>query len=470
MVAVSMNGHGHMTVNGGSAGTGAGGGGGRIGISVPSVGDFHGSHTAYGGKGNTASGASGTVYVNYQQAGGVKKTLVIVDNQGQSSTATTVLTDIASLSTLRIMRNAKAKISGSKIKIQTIEGDYSGLVTVQRGQEFDIATQYGTVEAYSLQCKILISDSGTAILPAKLHLEDASFSPDEPYNLDVKGTMVGVQELVVAKSGKARISSTSISGPRASQLSPAGTLSLTKLDINTGGYLELGTDSDSKFTVEILSIINVINVKFGGEMYGKYLSIKAKDLQVAAKLEVAISGTTTLNGRMESDGKDGTQTDDGGGSGGSISIITRSIKGYGYVSVVGGSGRSSGGGGGGGRITLDAMNDYEFTGKYLMRGGSSSSSQAGGAGTAYLLYRVNRLNYYVLIMDNAGATGTSISSTYIDITSVTNFEVDQFRIGDQTLVVLRSSGVHYVGRSLSCGSDSVISVMDEVTFLSLIHI
>lgn len=532
VVAVSMNGHGHMTVNGGSAGTGAGGGGGRIGISVPSVGDFHGSHAAYGGKGNTASGASGTVYVNYQQAGGVKKTLVIVDNQGQSSTATTVLTDIASLSILRIMRNAKAKISGSKIKIQTIEGDYLGLVTVQRGQEFDIATRYGTVEAYSLQCKILISDSGTAILPAKLHLEDASFSPDEPYNLDVKGTMVGMQELVVAKGGKARISSTSISGPRASQLSPAGTLSLTKLDVNTGGYLELGTDSDSKFTVEILSIINV---KFGGEIYGKYLSIKAKDLQVAytgilgvsgggfsadqgpgagqsgsggsyggnggmavsgslalndtygsidsanlfgsgggsgsgkggsggGKLEVAISGTTTLNGRMESDGKDGTQTDDGGGSGGSISIITRSIKGYGYVSVVGGSGRSSGGGGGGGRITLDAMNDYEFTGKYLMRGGSSSSSQAGGAGTAYLLYRVNRLNYYVLIMDNAGATGTSISSTYIDITSVTNFEVDQFRIGDQTLVVLRSSGVHYVGRSLSCGSDSVISVMDEVTF------
>lgn len=70
----------------------------------------------------------------------------------------------------------------------------------------------------------------------------------------------------------------------------------------------------------------------------------------------------------------------------------------------------------------------------------------------------------MLITDNAGATGSSISSTYIDITSVTNFEVDQFRIGDQTLVVLRSPGVHYVGRSLSCGSDSVISVMDEVTF------
>lgn len=50
---------------------------------------------------------------------------------------------------------------------------------------------------------------------------------------------------------------------------------MIKLDVNIGGYLELGTDFDSKFIVEILSIINV---KFGGEIYGKYLSIKVKDL------------------------------------------------------------------------------------------------------------------------------------------------------------------------------------------------
>lgn len=50
---------------------------------------------------------------------------------------------------------------------------------------------------------------------------------------------------------------------------------MIKLDVNIGGYLELGMDFDSKFIVEILSIINV---KFGGEIYGKYLSIKVKDL------------------------------------------------------------------------------------------------------------------------------------------------------------------------------------------------
>lgn len=87
------------------------------------------------------------------------------------------------------------------------------------------------------------------------------------------------------------------------------------------------------------------------------------------KLEVVISGIMIFNGRMEFDGKDGIQIDDGGGFGGFILIIICSIKGYGYVFVVGGSGRLLGGGGGGGRIILDVMNDYEFIGKYLMRGG-----------------------------------------------------------------------------------------------------
>lgn len=67
-------------------------------------------------------------------------------------------------------------------------------------------------------------------------------------------------------------------------------------------------------------------------------------------------------------------------------------------------------------------------------------------------------------MDNVGVIGISIFLIYIDIIFVINFEVDQFRIGDQILVVLRFFGVYYVGRFLFCGSDSVISVMDEVIF------
>ena len=532
VTAASLVGHGHMTVDGGSSSNGAGGGGGRIGISVPSVEDFHGTHTAFGGKGSNANGASGSVYIDYQQAGGVKKNLVVLDNRGQLSASMTVLTGVLSLSTLRIMRNSRAKISGSNIKIQTIEGDYTGLLTALAGQEFDIATQYGTQEAYSLQCKIVISELATAILPAKLQIQDASLSASEAYNLDVQGTMVGVQELVVASGGRAQITSSSNSGPRASQLSPTGTLSLTRLDVNTGGYLALGTDSDTKFMLDVLSSINV---KFGGEIYGRYLRTQSADLQVAytgtlgvtgggfpadqgpgagqggsggsyggnggrsssgsqalkdtygsvftadlfgsgggsnvgnggaggGKLEVEVRGTITLNGNMESNGQNGVQKS-GGGSGGSISISTRNIRGYGYVSVVGGSGGSSGGGGGGGgRITLDATNEYNFTGRYVVRGGSSTLSQAGGAGTAHLLYRVNRLEYFTLITDNSGTTGTNFSATFIDVTSTSTFEVDQFKIGDQTLVVLRSPGVHYIRRSLSCGSDSVISVRDEVTF------
>lgn len=87
--------------------------------------------------------------------------------------------------------------------------------------------------------------------------------------------MVGMQELVVVKGGKVRILFISILGFRVLQLFFVGILFLIKLDVNIGGYLELGIDFDSKFIVEILSIINV---KFGGEIYGKYLSIKVKDL------------------------------------------------------------------------------------------------------------------------------------------------------------------------------------------------
>jgi hypothetical protein len=56
------------------------------------------------------------------------------------------------------------------------------------------------------------------------------------------------------------------------------------------------------------------------------------------------------------------------------------IVGAGSLSVIGGN-ATTGGGGGGGRVYLDATGDYNFTGKYVLKGGNSNKSEAGGAGT-----------------------------------------------------------------------------------------
>lgn len=114
-------------------------------------------------------------------------------------------------------------------------------------------------------------------------------------------------------------------------------------------------------------------------------------------IRLAARKTVTIDGLVGANGEDGKNTSTGGGSGGSIWILSKSFKGNGEVRASGGNGlSSSSGGGGGGRISID-FDNRTFSGKIDAFGGASSK-EAGGAGTIYLHNKF--LDFKQLIVDN----------------------------------------------------------------------
>jgi len=96
-------------------------------------------------------------------------------------------------------------------------------------------------------------------------------------------------------------------------------------------------------------------------------------------IQLTISGTLTLNGRISADGSDSLVVCDNrsaGGSGGSGYITTENLTGSGTIHSNGGqSGPSGGGGGGGGRIAI-YFEASTFTGTAEANGGQESSETA----------------------------------------------------------------------------------------------
>jgi len=105
-------------------------------------------------------------------------------------------------------------------------------------------------------------------------------------------------------------------------------------------------------------------------------------------IHITARNSLEVHGSVTAAGQAGVPTA-GGGSGGSIKLVSPMFDGFGSISVAGGSGGSIvtvssstnyiGGGGGGGRLAVYASNNT-FTGQLSAFGGSSSS-EAGGAGT-----------------------------------------------------------------------------------------
>ena len=445
----SIEGHGLISASGGDGDTN-GGGGGRISVITQTYSAFYGSLVSYGGSGSSQPGAAGTVYEEYSQSGNTIKN-IIVNNNKHVTDAVTMVSDVNDLTELKISGNSKIMFADTltnPIAIRKITGDYSGVLTIQPSQSMEIATVYGTVSPYALQCKLVVPETAYAELPPKLLLKDDDIGSDWN-NLEVAGGISGLQELIVATGGRAIINSTGQSGTE-----PAGTFSVSKLDVTTNGELFLGTDTMNEYTIKV---VNGLNVKYGGTLTGRNLSITATPiLQVAYNGSLNVDGgsqvggsgngadgaggshggsggaseagvepfekytgelhtateagsvggdlggsiggfgggaiqitdvtTLTLNGLISANGKTG-KGGSGGGSGGAISLTNiQDVTGSGSLSVKGGS-SDSGGGGGGGRIRFVVSGDMNFEGSYLLQGGSSTSGGAGGAGTASVNYK-----------------------------------------------------------------------------------
>jgi hypothetical protein len=155
-----------------------------------------------------------------------------------------------------------------------------------------------------------------------------------------------------------------------------------------------------------------------------------------------ISGTSTIDGKLTSNGTGGA----GAGAGGSIYIITDTLTGSGPITASGGQGTFSGdGAGGGGRIAV-YYDTYSFTGTIEATGGDSTGDgNEGGAGTVYL-------------KDNAQDYGSLMIINQPD-----------FTVDDET--ILNSSflgGNHLVNLTITNGSDVDINSYLNITNLKIL--
>ena len=504
--STSIEGHGQISASGGDGDTN-GGGGGRIAIITGLYSSFYGSLVSYGGAGSSQAGAAGTIYEEYTKSGNTIKN-IIVNNNGQVTDAVTFVSDVNDLTELKISGNSKivfADTLTNPIAIRKITGDYSGVLTVGPGQSMEIATVYGTVSPYALQCKLVVPETAYAELPPKLLLKDDDLGSDWN-NLEVAGGISGLQELTVATGGRAIINSTGQSGSE-----PAGTFSVSKLDVTTDGELFLGTDNEDQYT---LKVVNGLNVKYGGTLTGRNLSITATPiLQVAyngllnvdagsqvggagngadgsggshggtggasaagveptekyigelhtATETGAVGGdfdgntggfgggvikivgvtTLTLNGKISADGE-AVNTSAGGGSGGAISLTDiQDVTGSGSLSVKGGD-SDSGGGGGGGRVRFVITGDMNYEGTYDLQGGSSTTGGPGGSGAASVNYKLT------------GVFGTLLD-VHIDNSDVSGAED---AVGGKTYIDIPDTEVSEVS-NLNIGDNTTVHILTE---------
>ena len=154
-----------------------------------------------------------------------------------------------------------------------------------------------------------------------------------------------------------------------------------------------------------------------------------------------------INGLVTAKGGNGSGTNAGGGSGGSIFIKTTNMTGHGELNVEGGKGSGMGGCGSGGRIAIHCRWRYKYGGKIKDKGGQSVVSGVNlgaAAGTGYkeenyrpLAYRIRkhlkktndtilRVDHTYLHVDNEGFNVPG--ATYLMEENTIVYEFDELEL------------------------------------------
>lgn len=369
----------------GKGGGGGGGGGGRIAVKARDMNLFIGKLTAEGGKG-TEAGASGTIYLNFFKSGkNVHK--IQVWNSGQTSNAVTDLSDDLPANFVLDIRNNVTVAVPTTIKtlsIEQIDGDFTGTILVSDNQFMEIATKFGTKHPYALKCKVRIASKGMVKFPSKLLLTDSNILPNDSPNLEVKGTIIGVLDMVVASGSRVSFSTTARTGVNPQTLDPIATLSFTNLTVTSNGLLEFGLDN---LTPLNLLLHQSFNIMYKGTVHGRYLQIETSDMALSYNGLLSADSLGHLAGKGKGAGAPGNGASYGGTGGiagtanpspftGQFgSIFTASSPGSG-----GGNTSSGVGGPGGGVLRIRSKNTFSHHGKISSNGGSANKDAGGGSG------------------------------------------------------------------------------------------
>ena len=126
-----------------------------------------------------------------------------------------------------------------------------------------------------------------------------------------------------------------------------------------------------------------------------------------------------INGLVSAKGFNGTGTNAGGGSGGSIFIKTTNMTGHGELNVEGGRGSGGGGCGAGGRIAIHCRWRYKYGGKFKDKGGQSTYggvNLGAAAGTAYKEENNRPLDYRIRkYLKKTNETILRVDHTYLHV-------------------------------------------------------
>jgi hypothetical protein len=326
LTASNLSGSGVISANGGAGQLpyGGGGGGGVVNVSTTSANQFPGVITAYGGNGGMAGGA-GLVLEQF----GASVPQVIIDNGGLSGTNT----------------------------------PFSG---VSLSSDYDVSILHGAIVSISdnpSEMLNLLVGSNSFLVSTSLDLVNLTFLG----NVTIQPTGGVILDALGDPAGKGIGVGLSIQGT---------------LGGGGGGYGGFGGSAQGGAQ--------------GGEVYGTPTepasfgsggavassSFGLGGGQGGGALEMRITGTLLVQGRISANGANGLTTGGGGGSGGSVWLTVGTLAGNGAITANGGSGQlPSGGGGGGGRIGIAAPTN-QFIGLLTAFGGPGFVP--GGPGSVYI--------------------------------------------------------------------------------------
>jgi hypothetical protein len=175
-----------------------------------------------------------------------------------------------------------------------------------------------------------------------------------------------------------------------------------------GGYGGLGSNAVSQGIGggSYGSIMAPIDVGSGGAsgLYSGNVGAGAG----GGAIQLAVSGSLQVDGRISAEGAPGYGLGSGGGSGGSLWLSASTVTGAGVISANGGAGDyPSGSGGGGGRIAIYYRTNL-FAGTLMARGGAGWNY--GGAGTVFL--QASNSVVPQLTIDNGGSSGARTRLDY----------------------------------------------------------
>jgi hypothetical protein len=345
----TLAGGGVISANGGTGnGLGGGGGGGRLALQY-STNVFLGVLSAYGGSGYNPGGA-GTIYTkaNNQSLG-----QLLVDNGGQAGTNT-----------------SWTGTSGSDL---TVKG--GAVIAFDNAQVVGnlLVESNGWISLTSQGLKV--TGNGTVQAGGGIIADGTGYAPGRGSGAGLTGA-----------------------GPTSGVVGGGG---------GHGGHGAAGggavpVPGGSTYG----SVTNPIDLGSGGGGYGIQSSLVAG--AGGGAIQMNVTGTLTVNGRVSANGGLGLALGSGGGSGGSVWLTTGTLAGNGIISANGGAGNQLGGGGGGGCVSLQYGANL-FGGAITACGGGGYAW--GGAGTIYT--KASSAITGQMLVDNGGNFGTNTPLTYM---------------------------------------------------------